>query len=108
MDIRKEYKFIMRTEGESVYVTPPVSLIKAIHHLLIRLKQMNALDCINMGYFVDTVNPFKKNVVCKRFVVEVNVPKCDCIIFKITKGSIHKEEFVSLIKSIKEKYYERI
>lgn len=107
MDLmNKDYKLIIQSQDIVLSKSESMSMIKAIKNLLTRLKEFNALGCLNSCEFVDTMNPFTGETLTKRFVVSVAVPNTTFTIKKMSKGSINREVFVSNLNNIKEKYYD--
>ena len=84
------------------------SLQTAIITLFGKLKMLLCDDLLDSGSFVPTQNTFTKEILIKRYVLEIVCPRTTFEIRKQTKGSINQEEFVATLNMIKEKYCERI
>ena len=84
------------------------SLHTAIIVLVGKLKMLLCEDLIDTGSFVPTQNTFTKEILTKRYVLEIVCPRTTFEIRKQTKGSIDQEEFMAILNRIKEKYCERI
>lgn len=108
MGVDKVYRFIVKQGKTILDKSANITLESAIVQLLNKLRIMNALSCADDGRFIVTMNPFNKEVSVKRFLVTVNIPYTELMIKKEDKGSINEDVFLSTLKYIKEKYYERI
>ena len=67
-----------------------------------RLKQIRAENMLSKGAFVPTYNKFTKEVLIKRYRIEVTFPHTIFIIKRLTKGSIDIEWFMEIIKGMVE------
>lgn len=103
--MKENYKLITTVNNNIVDVTQPSSLVDVAKKLLDRVSTCKAMCCIDAGVFLTTVNPFNGDKVVKRFVVSVGVPPTRFTVVKTDKGSINIDEFLSIIKYVKEKYY---
>ena len=108
MGVDKVYRFIVKQGKNIIDKSANLTLEEAVIQLLNHLVKMNALCCVDEGVFVLTRNPFNHEVTIKRFLVTVHIPYTELMIKKEDKGSINEDMFLSTIKYIKEKYYERI
>lgn len=106
--VKEDYRLITSDETMILNVSQPLSLVDVLKLLITTLKQYNALSCLDLIFFEETHNPFKKETVVKRAKVYITFPYTVFTIKKLSKGSINKEEFMAVLKYIKEKYNERI
>ena len=104
-EMKENYKLITTVNNTVIDVTQPSPLVDVIKKLLDRVSTCKAMCCVDAGVFLTTVNPFNGDKVVKRFVVSVGIPPTRFTVVKTDKGSINLEEFLSIIKYVKEKYY---
>lgn len=103
------YRLITVTNDMIIDVTQSLTLVGVVKKLLERLDAVNAACCIEDGFFVTTKNPFNGELLVKRYQVGVGVPSTTFTIKKMDKGSIDIDEFMAVLKYVKENYYnERI
>lgn len=100
----KNYR-VKTTTSFSSFKSPPQTIYCALNLFLRILQQYNALDMFDSGEFVVTYNPFSQEIRYKRYKVTINVPYTEIEIMKTDKGSIDFEEFQSVLKRIKEVYF---
>ena len=103
----REYVVIYETPSGTNKTTHQTMFL-AIHSMLYYLDSIKALGNAEKGHFITTQNPFNKELVTKRYVVDVVVPKTTVTIKKRSKGSINTEHFMGGLDYIKRKYYERV
>jgi hypothetical protein len=108
VDVTYDYKVITSSNGNVIDITQPLTLVGAVKKLMEKLDVCNAIDCVDDGKFILTVTPVTNEVRVKRFCVTVGIPSTTFTIKKINSGSIDKEEFMAVVKYIKESYNERV
>lgn len=104
----KEYRVFVKIDDAVYYKSQPQTLVIACKMLLDRLQAINALSCYDAGEFITTTNPFTKENVVKRYTITTIVPRETIIIHKRTKGDMNKHELLSMLKYLKERYFEGV
>lgn len=108
MGLDKHYRLIVKQGKNIIDKSANLDMYGVIVQLLNHLIKMNALSCADSGVFMVTRHPITKEVSVKRFLVTVNIPYTELLVKKEDTGSINEEMFLSTLKYIKEKCYERI
>ena len=104
---KKEYRVLIKTATQTIDKTQPMTLGKAIDFMCNVVYQLSNSKELMSGKFIETTNPFTKEEVIKRYVIELKAPYTQIEIFKLSKGSINKNVFNEILAIVKEKY-ERI
>lgn len=105
MGVTKNYRIITKAPFDT-FKSPPHSMMNVLKVFLNILSQYKALNMYDAGCFIETKNPFTGDTVCKKYVLEINIPHTIIEIRKLDKGSINEDVFMSTLQIIKEKYYD--
>lgn len=104
MDL-KEYKLNIYGEYGKIYFSKLDILDNVIDMLLTRLYNINALSCIENGYFKTTYMITDKHI--KRFIVECKFPYTIFEIRKYSVGDIDQETVLAVLNRKLKEYKEK-
>lgn len=104
----RPYKIIIKNNKNILETISCPSLLSALWCLMNKLDVMNALSCIDEGYFVESRTPVTGESLFKVYRIVINAPFTIIDVKKMTTGPFDIEAFENTLEIIKEKYFERI
>lgn len=101
------YRVFIKTP-KNKYKSAPYNVLEAIKYVADYLDNMNAVECLDRGYFKKTIFMQDNREYTKRYVIEIAIPYTEITIKKEGKGDIDTNLFCKILQVIKETYNERI